>query len=70
MVTHRPLAQIFAVPIAVAVISLAGLVSALVGDGWWDMASWFTLGVPILLYAIFIGRPWRVWAFYFHRDQS
>jgi hypothetical protein len=53
---HRTPTQIFAVPLLVAVVSIVGLASALVGDGWWDAVSWATLGVPILLYLIFICR--------------
>ena len=40
------LRQIFAVPLALAVLTAVGLVSALVGDGIWDAASWLMLGVP------------------------
>jgi hypothetical protein len=58
-IIHRTIAQIFAVPLLVAVVSSVGLVSALVGDGWWDVLSWLTLGLPLLLYLAFIwrGRP-------------
>ena len=55
-VAYRTPTQIFAVPLLVAVVSIVGLASALVGDGWWDAVSWVTLGVPILLYLIFIYR--------------
>jgi hypothetical protein len=55
-IAHRTPTQIFAVPLLVAVVSIVGLASALVGDGWWDAVSWATLGVPILLYLIFIYR--------------
>ena len=54
--THRSLTQIFCVPLLVAVLSGVGLVSALVGDGWWDAMSWAALGIPALLYFVFIWR--------------
>lgn len=41
--------QIFAIPMLLGVLSVIGLVSALVGDGMWDGVSWTTLGTPILL---------------------
>ena len=43
----RSLAQIFAVPLLLGVLTTIGLVTALVGDGIWDGLSWLTLGVPI-----------------------
>ena len=55
--SHRSLGQIFATPLAVALVSSLGLVAALVGDGWWDGVSWVALTVPVLLYAFFLW--WR-----------
>jgi hypothetical protein len=40
------LRQIFAVPLALALLIGIGLVTALVGDGAWDVVSWVGLGVP------------------------
>jgi hypothetical protein len=57
MTTRRSLAQIFAVPLMIAIVSIAGLVSALVGDGRWNTFSWFALGLPVLLYVYCVGRP-------------
>ena len=56
MVAHRSLSQIFAAPLVIAVVSTVGLISALVGDGWWDAVSWVALGLPVLLYLLFIWR--------------
>jgi hypothetical protein len=53
---HRTLGQIFAAPIVVGVLSIAGLLAALIGDEWWDVVSWLTLTLPILLYLFFILR--------------
>lgn len=38
---------IFALPLAIALLSIVGLVSALTGDGFRDALSWAALGVPV-----------------------
>ncbi|ULA62188.1 MAG: hypothetical protein LZF86_10047 [Nitrospira sp.] len=43
--------QIWGMPVAVAVTSAIGLISALLDDGVWDALSWITLSAPILLSA-------------------
>jgi hypothetical protein len=53
---HKTLWQIFAVPIFIGVLSVVGLVAALVGDDWWDGVSWLTLAIPVLLYFFFVLR--------------
>lgn len=45
--------QIFAVPIVIGVLSVIGLIAALVGDGIWDGVSWLTLVIPIALCGYF-----------------
>ena len=35
-------------PLAIAVLSAAGLVGGLVGDGAWDWLSWIGLGIPCI----------------------
>ncbi|MBP7564432.1 MAG: hypothetical protein KA795_00355 [Burkholderiaceae bacterium] len=35
-------------PLAMAVLSVVGLLSALLGNGVWDWVSWVALGVPTL----------------------
>lgn len=39
----------FMLPTLIAVLGLAGLFSALLGDGWWDALAWIGLGLPALL---------------------
>lgn len=39
MPTADPM-RIFVMPLLLAVLSLIGLLSALLGDGWWDRLSW------------------------------
>ncbi len=41
------LRQVFAAPLAIAMLSIVGLISALVGDDLWDVLSWLTLAVPV-----------------------
>lgn len=38
--------QIWGIPVALGVLSLVGLVAALVVDGWGDALSWLALTVP------------------------
>jgi hypothetical protein len=57
---HRTLRQIFAAPMVVGALSVIGLVAALIGDGWWDVVSWLSLTLPILLYLFFVVRRRRV----------
>lgn len=47
----RSLRAIFAWPLAIFVIGLAGLIIALTGDGWRDIASWMALSVPVAVAA-------------------
>ena len=44
-------ARVWRWPIAIGVASTIGLVSALVGDGPWDLLSWIALGVPVAVCA-------------------
>jgi hypothetical protein len=43
-------------PLALGVLSVAGLISALLGDGLWDTLSWFTLGAPVAAVAFHVRR--------------
>jgi hypothetical protein len=43
----QSLGAIFAAPLAVALLSLLGLVVALTGDGLRDALAWATLAVPV-----------------------
>ncbi|EXF42728.1 hypothetical protein BAY1663_04861 [Pseudomonas sp. BAY1663] len=51
---RRGLWLIFRWPLALALLSLFGLLSALLGDGIHDLLSWLALGIPLLL----IGWVW------------
>ena len=41
--------QIWGIPAALGVLSLVGLVAALVADGWGDALSWVALAVPAVV---------------------
>lgn len=52
------LKAVFGVPVIVAILSLFGLIAALIGDGVWDGIGWLTLGVPVgvLVWALIARR--------------
>lgn len=41
--------EVFFIPILLSVAVLIGLVSALIGDGIWDMVSWLTILAPVVV---------------------
>jgi hypothetical protein len=43
----RSLLQIFAAPSLLALATGIGLLSALLGDGVWDVVSWLAIALPI-----------------------
>ena len=46
--------KVYRVPLLLSIITLAGLFSALLGDGIWDVLSWLLLSVPILVLGFFL----------------
>jgi hypothetical protein len=56
---HRTFGQIFGVPIVLAILTAAGLLSALLGDGVWNALSWLALGILLVVIAWYAGRPAR-----------
>jgi hypothetical protein len=38
--------KVFCIPLAIGLLSAAGLFAALLGDGLWDSLSWVGLGIP------------------------
>ncbi len=38
----------FSLPLVLGLLSLAGLLAALTGDGWRDLVSWLALSAPVL----------------------
>lgn len=53
---RRGLWMIFRWPLLLALLSLFGLISALVGDELYDLLSWLSLGAPLLLLAVVAWR--------------
>lgn len=53
-------AQLWAMPILLGVLTTIGLVSALLGDGIWDIVSAFALGAPVAIGAWHSLRGWFV----------
>lgn len=57
--TRRPrtgLARVFAIPALLLVVSIAGLIAGLTGDGRADALSWALLSIPILAAVIAFTR--------------
>lgn len=55
----RSLPAIFAWPLALFVLGIAGLVIALTGDGWRDGAAWAALAAPLVAVAAAMRRSRR-----------
>jgi uncharacterized membrane protein YcjF (UPF0283 family) len=51
--------RVFAIPLLLAILSAIGLLSALLGDNFWDALSWLGLGVPVVVILWFVARPER-----------
>lgn len=45
---RKPFARMWGGPIVLAVLTMIGLISALLGDGVWDYLSAVALGVPTI----------------------
>ena len=41
--------KVFGIPLAIGLLSAAGLFAALLGDGVWDSLSWVGLGIPAVI---------------------
>lgn len=55
----KSVGQVFLIPVLLAVVSLFGLLSALLGDGLFDALSWLALSVPVAV-ALWYWRPGRL----------
>ncbi|CAN5205964.1 hypothetical protein BH09PSE6_BH09PSE6_34290 [soil metagenome] len=51
---HTATAAMWGAPVAIALVTLVGLVAALLGDGWLDALSWLGLGIPVIV-AVWFG---------------
>lgn len=52
----HPFLKLWGWPLALGLLTTIGLLSALIGDGWWDAVSALALGAPVLAAAWF---GWR-----------
>jgi hypothetical protein len=48
---------VFLWPTVLGLVTAFGLISALLGDGVWDVLSWTALFAPLVCAAAFWGRP-------------
>jgi hypothetical protein len=55
-VTTSTFKTVYRIPLTLSVITAAGLLLALLGDGLWDAFSWMLLTVPLFLVGIFLCR--------------
>lgn len=49
--------KVWGLPIIIGILSAIGLVSALTGDGLYDLLSWLTLGIPVVLAVWYLIKP-------------
>ena len=54
-----PFLKLWGIPLLLGAFTIVGLVSALLGDGIWDILSAFALGVPVAAGAWFSLRGRR-----------
>ncbi|MDR3023952.1 hypothetical protein [Chryseobacterium sp.] len=45
----RTFLKLWGMPILLALLSIFGLIAALLGDGIWDILGWLTLSFPLFL---------------------
>jgi hypothetical protein len=56
---NGPFLKLWGIPLLLGVLTIVGLVSALLGDGIWDTVSAFALGAPVVAGAWCSLRGWR-----------
>ncbi|WP_138992229.1 hypothetical protein [Larkinella sp. C7] len=54
---NRNFWHIWTIPLLLALVSLFGLIVALIGDGFMDFLSWVSLGIPLVVAGWFVNRP-------------
>jgi len=55
----RPFLALWGMPILLGLLTTIGLLSALLGDGPWDIVSAVALGIPVLIGLRYSLRGWR-----------
>ena len=56
---NSPFLRLWGMPILLGLLTIVGLVSALLGDGIWDIVSACALGAPVLAALCYGLRGWR-----------
>ena len=56
---RRSFGEILRVPVLLSIITSAGLLSALLGDGVWNALSWVALSIPLAVIVFYATRPMR-----------
>jgi len=56
MTTTSSWKTVYRAPLVLSIITIVGLLSALLGDGLCDAFSWLLLALPLLLLAYFLNR--------------
>lgn len=54
----RTTSRIFQWPLLMALANAVGLIAALIGDQWFDLISWATLGLTLVIMV----AAWRGWS--------
>lgn len=49
--------HVWTIPLLLTGLSLIGLLAALIGDDLWDVLSWITLGIPLIVIVRFVIKP-------------
>jgi hypothetical protein len=52
----RRLNRVWTWPMAIALVTAVGLISALLGDGWADAGAWVGMGLPIFVAIVCVLR--------------
>jgi hypothetical protein len=56
----RPARRVYGIPVLLAVLTMFGLLAALLGQGPWHGLSWLALSIPIVLATWYATRRSRV----------
>jgi len=53
---NTPFLKLWGIPILLALATLVGLLSALIGDGWWDVLSWALLASLVFVVVYYCAK--------------
>jgi hypothetical protein len=53
---YRPVGRVYGIPVLLAILTIFGLLAALLGQGSWHGLSWLALSIPIVLAAGYATR--------------